>query len=116
MDLEISGPLHFLEDSTTAILGFQAPYRLFLPADEQSSQHKGLVRNKRPYNISKNPITKVIVPTLGVKNARQKSMIPMMIKPIPIALLKCIFIVLLLGLMQTSMKNEGNGSERFDRP
>jgi hypothetical protein len=39
LDPEISGPLHFLEDSTTAIPGFRVPYKLISLADVQSSQH-----------------------------------------------------------------------------
>jgi hypothetical protein len=40
MDPEISGLLHFSEDSTTAIPMFRAPCRPISLADEQSSQHK----------------------------------------------------------------------------
>jgi hypothetical protein len=43
IDPEISDPLHFLEDSTTAMRGFRIPYRPIFLADEISSQHTTII-------------------------------------------------------------------------
>ena len=44
MDPGKSDPLHFLEDSTTAIPGFRVPYKPISLAYVQSSQHSQFVQ------------------------------------------------------------------------